>query len=320
MTAAVEQLCVILIEITQECIEAKVVGKRNTEVATEFVRPVFENSLLHEFKRNVLDALIQSVHFVCESTDSLAAELDGEVDVRRTHESGAEVDHGLNHVFVPFVGHGTADTEVRDRELDTTAESCVPLCDRFVEGLLGFFPVDFEIVEEEVLDNLQNIDFKPGNLDCGAFSPDVETAVASSVIVDVDVLALELEVGKPFDEVVGQPRHNTANAFEFPFSKLKGAKVVKFAIDFVVERSQVDAIRTELEFPVGTFVRMLVEDRLTHAELVCIGLGEMRDEPLVFVLALILLVCSYADSTTLANGATRLLCPRNRFFGDFDCH
>ena len=167
---------------------------------------------------------------MCESTDSLAAELDGEVDVRRTHESGAKVDHGLNHVFVPFVGHGTADTEVRDSELYTTAESCVPLCDRFVEGLLGFFPVDFEIVEEEILDNLQNVDFKPSDLDCGAVCIDVQTAVASSVIFDVNILTLELEVGKPFDEVIGKPRHNTAYAFEFPLGIFQRAKVVNFFI------------------------------------------------------------------------------------------
>ena len=157
-------------------------------------------------------------------------------------------------------------------------------------------------------------------MDCGAVCIDVQTAVASSVIFDVDILALELEVDKPFDEVVGQPRHNTADAFEFPVSKLKGAKVIEFPVDFVVERCQVDAVGTEFEFPVCMFVRMLVLDSLTHTELVGVGLGEMRDEPLVFVLALILLVCRYADSTTLANGATRLLCPRNRFFGDFDCH
>ena len=100
----------------------------------------------------------------------------------------------------------------------------------------------------------------------------METAVASSVIVDVDVLALELEVGEPFDEVVGQPRHNTADAFEFPFSKLECAKVVEFLVDFVVERSKVDAFGTELEFPVSSLVRMLVEHALAHTELVCIGL------------------------------------------------
>ena len=61
VASTVEQLGVILIEVTQEREETVVVGESNAEVAVEFLRPVFEDALLSKAERNVLDALIGGV-------------------------------------------------------------------------------------------------------------------------------------------------------------------------------------------------------------------------------------------------------------------
>ena len=281
MTAAVIELGQVTVKITEECLETEVVGQCDTEVATELIGPVVQNCSLGQVQGDCVDALVKRIEFVGERTDCLAAALDGQVHVGCANESRAAVNHVLHHVLVPVIIDGTADTEIGNGKLHTPAESGIPLGDRFAQGRLGCIPVNFEVIEIEVLDDFEDIDFKPRRLKCrdalvvGGACPNMKTAIICRVLLAVDILALQLEILKNFDKIVGKPRHDPANALDFPFSETQCAEVVELTVDFVIERSQVHAGGPELELPVRPFVAALVEHKLGHTELVGVRLGQV---------------------------------------------
>ena len=276
----VEELGEVQVEIGQERVHADHVGERDAQVAAVLLHPVLERRLLVVAQPHA-GGLVGLQVLVRHRADRHQPQFLGQQHVGRAPEGLRQlVAQRAQHLLVPGAGETPAQAEVEELERVAArrlvADEGTDRLDLAPQPPPAFLDRrrGIEAPEVQLVDHRQHEDLEAHHMHLRAAHDDLEPL---AVRAHRDEVALETEDAQQVDEV---RLHEAQAAQVVQLVRPEGqrAQVVQFALEVGHQRRERVLRRVAAgEAVLGLRLRMPVQHRLPHRELVEVGLQQAAD-------------------------------------------